>query len=231
MKIALIGYGKMGQKVHKAAIDHGYQIVANISSPNWDSLALKDADCCIEFTNPQSAKENICKAANLKIPIVVGTTGWYDQLGEVKEIIETNQSAALYGPNFSVGVQIWMQLLSKAAKLMNQFHEYEAAGFEQHHSKKLDSPSGTALEMAKVVEKEMERIEQLPVSSLRCGSITGTHTLLFDSPCDQISITHTARNRDGFATGAIKAAEWLRGKKGLYTFSDYMHAIISEGQK
>jgi 4-hydroxy-tetrahydrodipicolinate reductase len=187
---------------------------------------LKDADLCIEFTPPDSAFENIKRVAELKIPIVIGTTGWYDKMDMVRKHVDKHETAAVYTPNFSVGIQIWLQILSKASEIINRFDGYEAAGFEHHHSKKLDSPSGTALEMAKVVEQEIDNLQQLPISSLRCGSIPGTHSLLLDSPCDQISITHTARNREGFASGAITAAEWLIDKKGLYSFTDCIKEMI-----
>ncbi|MBA2728863.1 MAG: dihydrodipicolinate reductase [Parachlamydiaceae bacterium] len=229
MKIALIGYGKMGQMVDKAAQRRGHQIIARINSSQWEASALKDADLCIEFTSPESAIGNIKRVVELGIPIVIGTTGWYDNIDEVKSLIDRHHSAAVYTPNFSVGIQIWLQILSNASKIINSFDSYEAAGFEHHHSQKLDSPSGTALEMAKLVEKEIDRLQQLPISSLRCGSIPGTHSLLFDSNCDQIAITHTARNREGFAAGSITAAEWLIGKRGLFSFTDCIKEMIKEG--
>lgn len=226
MKIALLGYGKMGKMVETAAQSRGHTIVARINSSDWNVHALNSPDICIDFTLPESALDNLRRMISLKIPVVIGTTGWYDHLEEIKALVERQQSAVLYGPNFSVGVHIWMQTLAEASRLVNAFESYDASAIEQHHAQKLDSPSGTALEMARIVEKRIDRLQQLPISSVRCGFIPGTHTLTLDSPCDSISITHTARNREGFADGAIMAAEWLLGKRGLYSFSDCMQEMI-----
>jgi 4-hydroxy-tetrahydrodipicolinate reductase len=226
MKIALLGYGKMGQMTEKAAHHHGHTIVAKINSSTWDKKALNSPDICIDFSHPSSALDNIHRVLDLQLPLVIGTTGWYDKLEEVKGLVEKYQSAVLYGPNFSVGIFIWMQTLAEASKWINAFEGYEAAGIEQHHAQKLDSPSGTALEMARTVEARIDRLHQLPISSVRCGYIPGIHTLTFDSACDNISITHTARNRKGFADGAIIAAEWLLGKKGFYSFNDCMQDTV-----
>lgn len=226
MKIALIGYGKMGQMIEKSALERGHAIVARIHSKAWDLAAVQQADVCIEFTHPAAAIENIKKLAGLKKDIVIGTTGWYDQLDLVKSIVETAQIGALYSPNYSIGVNLMLNMVDHAAKLMNAFEEYDVAGIEAHHKQKIDSPSGTAMLLAKTVEANMERIGSMPISSIRCGSIPGTHQILFDAPCDMISITHTARSREGFASGALHAAEWLRGRKGLYTFAQCMQSII-----
>lgn len=226
MKIALIGYGKMGRSIERIALSRGYSVVARITSTSWDMEAVKAADICIEFTHPESVLENIRKIAEVKKPIIIGTTGWDANVEHVRSIVETHGIGALHAPNFSIGVHLFLEILSHAAKVMNLFEEYEAAGIEYHHSSKQDSPSGTAKAIAKAIEKNMERIDRIPFSSVRCGSIPGTHTILFDSPCDTISLTHTARNRDGWAQGALFAAEWLKDKKGLFTFSDCMRDIV-----
>jgi 4-hydroxy-tetrahydrodipicolinate reductase len=226
MKIALIGYGKMGQMVEKSALDHGHTISAKISSGEWDAEGIQQADICIEFTEPHSALKNIKKVAEQKKNLIIGTTGWYDQLASVQSIVSESQIGILYSPNFSIGINLLLEILRHTAKLMNNFPNYDVAEVETHHNQKKDAPSGTAIEIAKALQSEMKRIEQVPISSVRCGSVPGTHEILFDSPCDTISITHTARNREGFAQGAIKAAEWLQGKKGLYTFDDCIKAII-----
>lgn len=226
MKIALVGYGKMGRQVEIAALKSGHTIVARCTSSHWDENALHQADMCIDFTCPESVVENACRLASLKKNVVIGTTGWYDQLDILQAAVLQHGTAALYGANFSLGVQLFLQLAAQAAQLMAKFPSYDAAGIEYHHSQKKDSPSGTALEIGKAVVQNMGRISSLPWSSVRCGSIPGTHSLLFDSPCDSISLTHTARNRDGFAEGAVLAAEWLQGKQGLFTFADCVKQII-----
>ncbi|MBA3237481.1 MAG: dihydrodipicolinate reductase [Parachlamydiaceae bacterium] len=228
MKIALIGYGKMGQMVEKAALERGHSIAARISASSWnaDADAAQKADIWIEFSNPHSAVENIIKAAQMKKPIVVGTTGWYDQLGIVQSTVEQQQIGAVYSPNYSIGINLYVEIASQVSSLLEGFPEYDVAGIEYHHNKKQDAPSGTALAIAAAVEKNMKRIDKVSFSSVRCGSIPGTHTLLFDSPCDTISITHEARSREGFAAGAVLAAEWVQGKTGLYTFGECIQEYI-----
>lgn len=226
MKIALIGYGKMGQMIEKIALCRGHTIVARMDSNEWDMNALQNADICIEFTQPDCVLKNIQRVAELKKEVIIGTTGWHDKVDEVHSIVKTNQIGALYSSNFSIGVNLLIEILAHASKVIDAFDEYDVAGVDYHHNKKKDSPSGTAREIAKTIEKNMKRIDKVPFSSIRCGSIPGTHTVLFDSPCDMISITHEARNREGFALGAVQAAEWLRGKKGLYTFADCMQEMI-----
>lgn len=226
MKIALIGYGKMGKMIEKSALEKGHDIVARFNSKDWDLDALRQADVCIEFTHPDAAIENIKRLAELKKNIVIGTTGWYERLDLVESIIDEAQIGAVYSPNFSIGVNLMMMIADYAAQVMDAFQEYDVACVEAHHKQKVDSPSGTAALIAKNVAANMQRIDSVPTSSIRCGSIPGSHTLLFDSPCDTISITHSARNREGFAAGSIQAAEWLQGKKGLFTFSQCMCSII-----
>lgn len=226
MKIGLIGYGKMGQMIEKTAINRGHTIVARIDSKDWDIKSLQHADICIEFTQPDCVIENIKRLAELKKEVIIGTTGWHDKVDEVQSIVKKNQIGALYSSNFSIGINLLLEILAYASKVMDAFDEYDVAGVDYHHNKKKDSPSGTAREIAKTIEENMNRIDEVPFSSIRCGSIPGTHTILFDSPCDTISITHEARNREGFALGAVHAAEWLQGKKGLYTFADCMQEMI-----
>lgn len=199
MRLALLGYGKMGKLVSELALVQGHEIVEEIA----------DAEVCIEFTAPQSAVGNIEKAAAQRVNLVVGTTGWYDALPQVREIVEESGIGLLYGGNFSTGIFLFKQLVAQAVKLMEAFPEYEAAGFEIHHSEKLDAPSGTAKE-----------IEGVPFSSVRVGCVPGTHSVLFDSEADTIELTHRARSRRGYAFGALRAAEWIKGRKGLYTFEE-----------
>ena len=216
----------MGRMVETAATSLGHEVVGCISSTNWDNTVILNADICIEFTSPHAAIDNISRAANLKKPIVVGTTGWYENLYLVEEIAKKHNIGILYAPNFSLGVHLLLNILSNAAALMNSFPEYDAAGFECHHNRKKDAPSGTAMAIASTMQSQMPRINPFPFSSLRCGSTPGTHTVVFDSPHDTITITHSARTQEGFAIGAVKAAEWLLGKKGLYTLENYMEEVI-----
>lgn len=227
MKIALIGYGKMGKMVEKCALENGHEIVAQINQRDWDLNLLAPADLCIEFTHPDAALENMRKAAQMQKDLVVGTTGWYDQIKMVSGLVDKANIGMLYSPNFSIGVHLLLSILEHAASLMNGFKDYDAAGMEIHHHQKKDSPSGTALQIAQAVEKNLARIDQLPFSSVRCGSFPGTHTVMFDSPCDTITITHEARSREGFARGAVQAAEWLHGKKGVYTFEQCMQSMTT----
>lgn len=229
MRIALIGYGKMGQMVEKTAICRGHAVVACMTSNRWDMEQLQKADICIDFTQAECVADHVRIIADYKKPIIIGTTGWNDQMDLVKSIVEENQIGALYAPNFSIGVYLLHHILAHASNVMNAFEEYDVAGIDIHHNRKKDSPSGTALELARTVERHMHRIEQVPFSSIRCGSVPGTHTILFDSPCDTISITHEARNREGFAKGAVLAAEWLLGKRGFFTFEDCMQEVIQRG--
>lgn len=220
MKIALIGYGKMGRMLEEIAASKGHTITARFSKNSWDMHALEHADVCIEFTEPESALENIKKLAPLKKNIVIGTTGWYEHIEEVERLVRQHDIGLLYSPNFSLGVNIFCELLNQASKLFHEFPEYDAAGIEYHHNQKKDSPSGLAVKLTEMIENNMPGLEKLDFSSVRCGSIFGIHSILFDSPFDTITLTHTAKNREGFARGALQAAEWLLGRKGLFTFSD-----------
>lgn len=226
MKLALIGYGKMGKMVEAAAKQKGHAIVSYCHRDVTPSH-LKEADLCIDFTHPSAAIPNLQIAAKQRKNYVMGTTGWYDALEEVRQIVSQHEIGFLYSPNFSIGVQLFLKIVSEAAALINEFPVYDVGITEEHHNKKVDSPSGTALAITNtlLVQMKNKSEEQLQVASLRCGSIPGTHTVHFDSPCDTITIKHQARNREGFAQGAVVAAEWLHGKKGFYTLAD----LLGEG--
>lgn len=208
----------MGKRVAEMASERGHEIVARLGSNQdlWGQLSL--ADICVEFTRPESAVENIKRCAALKKNVVVGTTGWYDHIEEISPLAE--EIGILYAPNFSLGVFLWLKMVSYSAALMNAFDDYEVGALEFHHKQKLDAPSGTAQWMANRVEEKIDRVKKLDVTSIRMGSLPGTHTLIYDSPVDTITIQHEARNPKGFAKGALIAAEWLQGKKGLYTLED-----------
>lgn len=248
MKIALLGYGKMGKIIEKIALDRKHEIVLKIDYNNLDDLTvenLKQADVAIEFSTPDSVLGNIQKCFQAGVPIVIGTTGWYGQLQNIKdECIKTN-NALLYASNFSVGVNIFFHINKVLAKLMNNYPYYDVQVEEIHHTQKLDSPSGTAMTIAEgiidnldsksewvnVLEENEKAIgavkaNQLLIESLRIDSVPGTHTVIYDSEVDMIEFKHTAHNRNGFALGAVLAAEWIRGKKGFFTASDMFNFDI-----
>jgi len=259
MKIAIIGYGKMGKMVERAALEQGCGVAAIVDpSPPRDGDApsrarayrgiaeaggLGGADAAIEFTQPGAALANIKALAEMRIPAVIGTTGWHEGLGEARRIAEETGSAIFWSPNFSMGVNIFYRIAWHAAQLADAFPEYDAGGFESHHNKKLDSPSGTARTLVEGVLARMSRKDaavwetldrrplpgELHFPSLRMGSVPGRHSLFFDSPADTIEITHTARGREGFASGAVRAAKWLLGgggRKGLFTMDDMLEDAL-----
>jgi 4-hydroxy-tetrahydrodipicolinate reductase len=233
MRIALIGYGKMGREIEAAAISQGETIAKTFDIGNpVDVASLADVDVCIEFSTPQTVLQNIRVALEAKKDIVVGTTGWYEQVPEIKKLVK--DSGLLYSPNFSIGVNIVFRLAKAAAEMMNKQAQYDPYIHELHHNQKMDSPSGTALKLADILLSQIDRKktiqgqaldrrikpEELHVSSTRVGTFAGTHTVGFDSDADLIEITHTAKTRRGFALGAVRAAQWLKGKKGVFTMDD-----------
>lgn len=243
MKIGLIGYGRMGKLIGELAPDWGHVLTAIIdhSSPQATAKAITassiaNTDVCIEFTSPSSVLKNCTALAAAKKNAVIGTTGWENELPQVRKIVEEAGIGVIYGANFSLGVHLFLRLVAEAAKLLDAFPEYDVGVIEQHHNKKADNPSGTAKAIAARLLEGLSRKriavfdrldhhphpEELHVTSLRCGHIPGTHEVIFDSSCDTISLSHTARGRTGFAEGALRAAEWIRGKKGLYTIEDML---------
>jgi 4-hydroxy-tetrahydrodipicolinate reductase len=242
MKIALIGYGKMGKLIEEIALQREHKIVAKIhpsgALTSIDENSVKQADVCIDFSHPSYALDNIRTLAALNKNVVMGTTGWYEEIETVKKIVKEQDIGFLFSPNFSIGVLLFKKIVESAAILMNDFDEYDVAGFEMHHNQKVDSPSGTAKSLVYSLLNHIERktmpvydIVNRPIAphelhfpSLRCGSIPGTHTITFDSPADSITITHQARTRTGFATGAVVAAEWLADKKGFYSFDHIINS-------
>ncbi len=241
MKIALIGYGKLGKEIERAALEKGHAIIAKFSSKNpleqSSKPLIEEADICIETTNPACCIPHIRLLASWKKNTVVGTTGWYAHLQEIREIVNKERIGLLYAPNFSLGMNFFMKIVKEAAKLLNTLEDCDAAGYEIHHKEKKDSPSGTAKALAETVLHEMKRKErilygspdrqimpeELQFSSLRCGSQPGTHTISFDTPQETIELTHRLRNRNSLAQGALAAAEWLRGKEGLYSMQDMLN--------
>jgi 4-hydroxy-tetrahydrodipicolinate reductase len=239
MNIGLIGYGKMGQAIEIVALDRGHKICWKSNSENpLESQDFSLADVVIEFTKPQLAVEHIKKSILAKVPIVVGTTGWNENLSEIKTICESKKSALVHASNFSIGVNLFFQLNEKLASLMRNQSDYKATIEEIHHVQKLDSPSGTAITLANGIlennesylswvcgENEPPHIneKQLGVISYRLPNVPGTHSIEYKSEVDSIKIIHEAFNRDGFALGAVIAAEWIIGKTGVFTMEDVLN--------
>jgi len=247
MKIALIGYGKMGRTVHEVAKEMKIEVVSIIDPTDPSAThreinenSLKYVDVAIDFSNPKAVLSNVEKVANLKKNIVMGTTGWYDHLNEVRKIVENNNIGFIYSPNFSIGVNIFFAIVEMAAQLINKANWYDAYIYESHHNQKLDSPSGTAKELAQILLKNIHRKkkivtgnldrriepDELHIASIRSGYITGLHVVGFDSEFDNIELRHEAKNRKGFAIGAIIAAQWIKDKRGFYSFSEIFKDLI-----
>jgi 4-hydroxy-tetrahydrodipicolinate reductase len=227
MKIALLGYGRMGQAIEKIAIDRGHTIVAKIDKDNPDEAY--EADVAINFSVPIAAYKNITSAIDKKIPVVCGTTGWLDRLDEVETLCQQNEGAFLYASNFSLGVNLFFELNVKLADMMQKQPLYTASIEEIHHTQKLDKPSGTAITLAEGIPSAgnvwhlvEDNGEGVPITSIRKDEVPGTHTVTHRSEIDEISITHTAHNRTGFALGAIIAAEWIQNKKGIFSMRDVL---------
>ncbi|MBK7763388.1 MAG: 4-hydroxy-tetrahydrodipicolinate reductase [Bacteroidetes bacterium] len=236
MKIAFIGYGKMGKAIEEIALAKGHEIVLRISQNNLNQFTIQNiqqADVCIEFSTPETAFKNITTCLQAGIPVVSGTTAWLDKLKEAESICLQNHTAFLYASNFSIGVNLFFKLNAMLAKLMSTHHEYKVSMEEIHHTQKKDAPSGTAVTLAEGilanqsnkkqwVNEVSSNPEDLIILSKRIDPAPGTHTINYDSDIDSISITHTAHSRKGFASGALMAAEFLVGKQGIYTMKDVL---------
>ena len=230
MKIALVGYGKMGKIIDEISQSRGHEVVARLKeTPNRESL--KDADVVIEFSNPEAAFENIKVCLENKIPVICGTTGWLDKKPEIERIAVEQNSAFLYGSNFSLGVNLFFALNEKLAKLMNNVDEYQCQLEEIHHIHKKDAPSGTAISIAEgIIENskyeawklDETKDKELGIFAIRVDEVPGTHSVFYRSEVDEIEIKHTAFNRNGFALGAVIAAEWIVGKQGVFSMKDVL---------
>jgi 4-hydroxy-tetrahydrodipicolinate reductase len=225
MRLALIGMGKMGHALAQLAPERGFRVVAEIDRSDQAAATvtkdtLRDAQVAIEFSVPEAAPTNIraCMAAGC--PIVVGTTGWYDQLPALREEVERAHGALLVAPNFSIGVAIFDRVVAEAARLFAGVEGFEAHMIETHHSAKKDAPSGTAGALARTAEAAMGR--PLAITSVRVGSVPGTHELIFDAPFEQVRLVHEARDRRVFAEGALVAARWLVGRSGMFGMQDVL---------
>ncbi|MGZ3861581.1 MAG: 4-hydroxy-tetrahydrodipicolinate reductase [Bacteroidia bacterium] len=234
MKIALLGYGKMGKEIEQIALQRGHTISLKAGSKTEvTGELLQQADVAIEFTTPHTVLANIDKCFNAGLPVVVGTTGWYDKFEEVKSKCLKNKQSLFYATNFSIGVNLFWKLTEQMAKLMNSYPEYEASMQEIHHVHKLDKPSGTAITTAEKLLANQSRKDkwtlesthgknELYIDVVRTDEVPGTHTVYYRSAIDEISLTHLAYNRKGFALGSVLAAEFLKGKQGVYSMSDML---------
>src|SRR5713226_3924952 len=218
-KLAIVGYGKMGRLIHQLAPEYGFTVSARVDVGRDEPL--ESADVAVEFSVPSSVVSNVSKVSALRIPIVVGTTGWLAHLSEVKSVVEKNGSALVWSPNFSIGVNVFTRLVSEAAGLLKNEKDYGAWAWEIHHITKKDAPSGTLLKLVERM-KTAGYGRPIDVGSNRAGAHPGTHEIGFDSAADTITLRHAARSRDGFARGALKAAQWIIGRKGCYEFSDVL---------
>ncbi|MFN2576740.1 MAG: 4-hydroxy-tetrahydrodipicolinate reductase [Pyrinomonadaceae bacterium] len=230
MKIALIGYGAMGQLVGRLAAEQGHQITLTLdveaAERSIDDLVqvLRACEVAIDFSIADAVPKDVASCARAGVPLVVGTTGWQTRLEEVRRVVEQYDGALIYGANFSIGVQLFYRIAAHAAELFGNVDSYDPFIEEAHHKRKRDAPSGTAMQLRGIVGGKLER--EVPVSSTRAGYIPGTHRLGFDSVADEITITHEARSREGFAAGALLAAEWIVRRKGVYEFSEVFDEII-----
>ena len=236
MKIALIGYGKMGKAIEEIAAEHGHSIPLKITTSNLADLTqknLQQCDVAIEFTNPENAVNNIKACIDAGIPVVCGSTGWMEQEGDIKNYCLQHDGTLIYASNFSIGVNIFFQINKQLAKMMASRKEYAVSIQEIHHTQKKDAPSGTAITLAQQIIAERDdksewtldnspQQNQIGIISTRTDPAPGTHHIIYSSPVDNIEITHTAHNRKGFAAGALIAAEYIAGRKGIFTMEDVL---------
>jgi 4-hydroxy-tetrahydrodipicolinate reductase len=229
--LAIVGHGKVGRLVEELAGEYGFHVAAQFSRSNIGSLSresLNGAAVAIEFTNPTAAPENISTLAALGVNCVCGTTGWYEQLPQIRESVTSAGTALVFAPNFSVGVNVFLQVVARAAELFAQHPEYEAWGWEIHHSAKKDAPSGTLKKIAEEV-RAAGFSAGLTLSSNRAGAHTGTHEIGFDSIADTITLRHTSRSREGFARGALQAAQWIAGRRGVFELREILGELQRTG--
>lgn len=230
MKIALLGYGKMGKTIERLAQERGHEIVFRITE-DVEKFDLRQADVAIDFSVPDAAFDNITTCFQKQVPVISGTTGWLKKYPEAVELCEKNDAAFIYASNFSLGVNLFFELNKKLAAMMSKFPQYNISLEEIHHTQKLDAPSGTAITLAEQIIENTTKTgwklgeaseEEIPITAKRIENVPGTHTINYDSPVDTIKIEHIAHSRDGFALGAIIAAEWLQHKKGVFTMKDVL---------
>ncbi len=247
MNISIVGYGRMGRLIEQVAVERQLRVSSRVDPFHpeathkvIDQESMEGVDVCICFTQPDAALGNMKDISEFGKQIVIGTTGWTDKMPEVEKMVQNAGNGLVYSSNFSIGVNIFFKLVEQAGQVMNQFEVYDVLCHEAHHNKKMDSPSGTAVTIGKILLDNIDRKKKLATerldrkiegdelhfASMRGGHIPGTHAVVFDSEFDSIEIKHTARNRLGFATGAVIAAEWIKDKKGLYTEADMMKQLL-----
>ncbi len=230
MKIALIGFGAMGKLIETLAKNQNHEIVLIVDDADANLTAaelaekLKGADVVIDFSVAEAVRRNVEACVSANIPLVEGTTGWNAERAEIEKFIKENDGAFVFGANFSVGVNLFYRIADFASELFSKFDDYGVFIEERHHKRKKDSPSGTALKLKDIVSEHIKK--DLSVSSTRAGNIPGTHIIGFDGTADTVELIHTARSREGFAAGAILAAEWIVGRKGFFEFADVMGEIL-----
>lgn len=230
MKIALLGYGKMGKVIEKIALSRGHEIVLR-KDANHSFEGLNQADVAIDFSTPESAVANISECLEQGIPVISGTTGWLDHYHKVAELCEQKNGSFIYGSNFSLGVNLFFEINKMVAKMMRRFAQYKVSMEETHHTEKKDAPSGTAISLAKDIIDNSDysswalsnaKSDEILIDAKRIENVPGTHIVSYNSDEDSIEIKHTAHNREGFAFGAVLAAEWLQGKTGIFTMKDVL---------
>lgn len=231
MKIALLGYGKMGKVIEQVALQRGHSIVLK-TNRHTSEINLSEADVAIDFSIPSAAVKNISTSIQQNTPIISGTTGWLSQYDAVINLCEEKKGAFIYGSNFSLGVNIFFELNKKLSKIMRNFKEYNISIEEIHHTQKIDAPSGTAISLANDIVSNSKNEgwtlspksaeNKIEITAKRLVNVPGTHTVNYNSSVDSIEIKHTAHNRDGFALGAIIAAEWILGRQGVFTMKDVL---------
>ncbi len=241
MKVAIFGYGKMGKEIEAILVSRGHQISAKInSSTDLNQTDFSNTDVAIEFSTPTSARANIEFCLQHNIPVVVGTTGWYEDLKQLEHICHNNNGALLYGSNFSIGVNLFFKVNAYLAELMNHFNDYHCNVKEIHHTEKLDAPSGTGITIAEQIISKLDQYKSwmnvepseindkdtLSLASERLPNVPVTHVVTYENEIDKIDFSHTAHNRKGFALGSVLAAEWLKNKKGIYEMKDVFEDII-----
>lgn len=224
--VAIIGDGKMGQTIRQLALDKGWQVSAMLGERESaegvgvSRQSLGEPDVAVEFTQPSAAVANVLACLRASVPVVVGTTGWYESLPEVTRVANDTGTGFLWSPNFSLGVNVMIEVARYAATLMSNLEDFDAHIIETHHTRKKDAPSGTAIAIAKAASDALDR--PIATTSIRTGSVPGTHELVFDGAFEQLSILHEARDRRVFAEGALRAADWLVGKHGVFTMRDVL---------
>ncbi|SHJ40186.1 4-hydroxy-tetrahydrodipicolinate reductase [Pseudozobellia thermophila] len=231
MNIALFGYGKMGKMIEQIALDRGHSIVAKIDI-DTQHIDFENMDVAIDFSMPNAAFGNITSCFEHGVPVISGTTGWLDRFDEAKALCEEKEGAFIYASNYSLGVNIFFELNRYLAKMMRNLEQYQVSMEEIHHTQKLDAPSGTAITLAEGIIENSDYqgwklddagAKEIPITAKRIGDTPGTHTVDYTSKVDSIEIKHTAHNREGFALGAVIAAEWIVGKKGVFTMKDVLN--------